>query len=70
MLQYALDASEMEDPFEYDRELDPEVLEADGIVLCVPPALGYIMLIAGDRKAEREVTRTGDAGTGRDDLSA
>ena len=35
MLQYALDASEMEDPFEYSKELDPEVLEADGILVCV-----------------------------------
>ena len=35
MLQYALDASEMEDPFEYSKELDPEVLEADRILVCV-----------------------------------
>ena len=35
MLQYALDASEMEDPLQQDKELGPEVLEADGIVLCV-----------------------------------
>jgi len=35
MLQYALDAAEMEDPFEQDKELDPEVLEADGSALCV-----------------------------------
>ena len=68
MLKYALDASEMEDPFEQGKELDPEVLEADGIVLCVPPALGYNTSIAGDRTAEREVTRTGGAGTGRDGL--
>ena len=70
MLQHALDASEMEDPSEQDKELDPEVLEADGIVLCVPPVLGCSMLIAGDRMAESEITRTGGEGTGRDDLSA
>ena len=70
MLQYALDASEMEDPFEYSKELDPEVLEADGILVCVcvSPVRGCSMLIAGDRMAESEITRTGDAGTGRDDF--
>ena len=42
MLKYALDASEMEDPFEQDKELDPEVLEADGIVLCVCAACAWL----------------------------
>ena len=34
MLQYALDAAEMEDPFEGSSELDPAVLEADEILVC------------------------------------
>jgi len=38
--------------------------------VCVPPVLGCSMLIAGDRMAESEITRTGDEGTGRDDLPA